>query len=128
MRDTLGCRRTVAEARVRGGFRIREHHIQIARDRGVDRRAEPGTAQLFLSHNRPGVVSTIQVTVLCASLTGLLLLVPRLGAEGAAIALLAAGALRWLMLTGGVRLVLKQPLPNLIVTRADLHYLLGRIR
>jgi O-antigen/teichoic acid export membrane protein len=86
------------------------------------------TAQLYLSHNRPGVVSVIQVSVLAATLCALLLLVPVYGATGAALALLAGGTLRWLCLLGGVSLILRQRLPGLLLTRTDLHYLLGRIR
>jgi len=86
------------------------------------------TAQLYLSHDRPGVVSIIQVSVLGATLGALLLLVPVYGATGAAIALLAGGTLRWLCLLGGVSLVLRQRLPGLLLTRTDLHYLIGRIR
>jgi len=41
------------------------------------------TAQLYLSHNRPGFVSTIQVCVLGATLAALLLLVPAYGAKKA---------------------------------------------
>jgi enterobacterial common antigen flippase len=86
------------------------------------------TAQLYLSHNRPGFVSTIQVCVLGATLAALLLLVPAYGAKGAAIALLAAGTVRWLCLLGGVSWVLGQRLPGLLLTRADLNYVIGKIR
>jgi O-antigen/teichoic acid export membrane protein len=86
------------------------------------------TAQLYLSHNRPGFVSTIQVIVLGATLASLLLLVPVYGAKGAALALLAAGTLRWLCLLGGISSVLEQRLPGLLLTRADLQYVIGRIR
>src|SRR3569833_3123135 len=85
------------------------------------------TAQLYLSHNRPGVVSIIQVSVLGATRGALLLLVPVYGATGAAIALLAGGTLRWLCLLGGVSFVLRQRLPGLLLTRTDLHYLIGWI-
>src|SRR3569833_1711146 len=94
------------------------------------------TAQLYLSPNRPGVVSinrpgennNNQDSVLGATLGALLLLVPVYGATGAAIALLAGGTLRWLCLLGGVSFVLRQRLPGLLLTRTDLHYLIGRIR
>jgi enterobacterial common antigen flippase len=86
------------------------------------------SAQLYLSHNRPGFVSTVQVIMLCVTLLALLLLVPVYGAKGAAIALLTAGTLRWLCLLGGVSSVLKQRLPGLLLTRADFDYVIGRIR
>ncbi|MEO8020204.1 MAG: oligosaccharide flippase family protein [Pseudomonadota bacterium] len=86
------------------------------------------TVQLYLARDRPGVVSTIQIVTLAISLALLLTLVPRLGAVGAAIALLAAGVVRWLMLLGGVRGILKLPLPRLYLNREDWHYLHSRLR
>jgi O-antigen/teichoic acid export membrane protein len=86
------------------------------------------TIQLFLSRDRPGVASTIQVIVLCVSLGALLVLVPRYGATGAAAALLLAGALRWLLLLGSIKGVLKLSLPRLYPGRDDVRYLLGKLR
>jgi O-antigen/teichoic acid export membrane protein len=86
------------------------------------------TIQLFLAHDRPGVVSTLQVGTLGVSAVGLLLLVPPLGALGAAIALLIAGAARWAALLLAMRRVLRLPLPRLLLNRADLRYLTGTLR
>jgi len=86
------------------------------------------TVQLFLSRDRPGVVSTIQVIVLVLSVAALLVLVPRYGLVGAAIGLLGAASVRWLLLLGAMRWVLGLPLPRLYPGRDDLIYLRGRLR
>jgi O-antigen/teichoic acid export membrane protein len=86
------------------------------------------TVQLFLSRDRPGVVSTIQVIVLGVSIASLFVLVPRFGALGAAIGLLGAAAARWFLLLGAMKRVLRLPLPRLYLGRDDLQYILGRLR
>jgi O-antigen/teichoic acid export membrane protein len=86
------------------------------------------TIQLFLSRDRPGVASAIQVTVLCVSLAALLILVPRFGSTGAAVALLLAGVLRWSLLLGAMRVILRLPLPRLYLNGADWRYLMSRLR
>jgi enterobacterial common antigen flippase len=86
------------------------------------------TIQLFLSRDRPGVASTIQVIALGLSLILLLELVPRYGTEGAAAALLITGAVRWVLLLGAVKVILKQRLPRLYLTLGDFHYVRGRLR
>lgn len=85
------------------------------------------TVQLFLARNRPGIVSTIQVIVLCISVAALLTFVPRYGAFGAAICLLGAAAIRWLLLLGALPAVLKVPLPRFYLTRDDFRYVMGRL-
>jgi enterobacterial common antigen flippase len=86
------------------------------------------SVQLYLARDRPGVVSTIQTLTLATSLALLLTLVPRFGAIGAAAALLTAGAIRWLMLIGGVRGILELPLPRLYLNGEDWRYLRARLR
>ena len=86
------------------------------------------TIQLFLARDRPGIVSTIQVIVLCVSVGALLVLVPRYGAVGAAAGLLIAAAVRWVLLLGLVRFSLKLRLPRLYLRGDDFQYLLGRLR
>jgi O-antigen/teichoic acid export membrane protein len=86
------------------------------------------TIQLFLARDRPGIVSTIQVIVLCVSVGALLVLVPLYGGIGAAAGLLVAAAVRWVLLLGLVRFSLKLPLPRLYLRRDDFQYLLGRLR
>jgi antigen flippase len=86
------------------------------------------TAQLFLSDDRPGVVSIIQIAVLVVSIALLLLLVPVWGAVGAAFALVGAGSLRWMLFMGATKLIWNSPLPRLYLIRDDLHYLRSLLR
>ncbi len=84
--------------------------------------------QLFMARDRPGVGSTIQVTVLCLSVGLLLLLVPAYGAVGAASALMLAGLTRWILLMGAVRWILGLQLPRPWLNGDDFRYLKGRLR
>jgi antigen flippase len=77
------------------------------------------SVQLYLARDRPGVVSVIQGISLGVSLVLLLTLVPRFGAWGAAASLLGAGIVRWLLLLGGLRVILKLPLPRLYLNAED---------
>lgn len=86
------------------------------------------TVQLYLSRDRPGLVSSIQAGTLVISLALLLTLVPRYGALGAAIALLVAGAVRWLALLCGMHIALKLPLPRPYLNGEDWRYLRSRLR
>jgi O-antigen/teichoic acid export membrane protein len=86
------------------------------------------TAQLFLSRDRPGVVSTIQVIVLGVSVAALLVLTPRYGVTGAALALVGAGVVRWVLLLVALKIALKLPLPRLYLNRGDVQYMLERLR
>jgi O-antigen/teichoic acid export membrane protein len=86
------------------------------------------TAQFFLSRDRPGVVSTIQVIVLGVSIVALFTLVPRYGVAGAAVGLLGAGLIRWLLLLGALKQVLKLSLPRLYPSVDDLQFILRRLR
>ena len=86
------------------------------------------TVQLYFARDRPGVVSAIQTATLAVSLALLLTLVPRFGAVGAAAALLVAGTVRWLLLLGGVRAILKLPLPRLYLNGEDWRYVRSRLR
>ena len=86
------------------------------------------TAQLFLSGDRPGVVSIIQVVVLGISIALLLVLVPLYGAVGAALGLMAAGLIRWMLFLAATRLILRFPLPRLYLVRDDFRYILGLLR
>ena len=84
--------------------------------------------QLFLAHDRPGLVSALQVATLGLSLLCLLILVPMYGAVGAAIALLIAGIARWLALIVAMRGALGLTLPRFLLNREDLRYMLGKLR
>ena len=86
------------------------------------------TVQLYFARDRPGLVSGIQAGTLAVSLALLLVLVPQYGGLGAAIALLGAGAVRWISLLAGMRLALKLPLPRPYLNREDWRYLRSRLR
>jgi O-antigen/teichoic acid export membrane protein len=86
------------------------------------------TVQLFLSRDRPGLVSGIQGVMLLISFALLLTLVPIYGALGAAVALALAGALRWIVMLFAVRRVLGGPLPRLWLNATDLRALFTRLR
>jgi antigen flippase len=86
------------------------------------------TVQLFLSCDRPGIISTLQGAVLALSLALLLVLVPAYGALGAAMALLIAGAVRWIALMVAIPMALKLPRPRFLLQREDLQFMLRRLR
>jgi len=86
------------------------------------------TVQLFLSRDRPGLVSAIQAAMLLVSFALLLTLVPMYGGLGAAVALAIAGALRWIVLLVAMRRVLGGPWPRLWLNGADLRDLTRRVK
>ena len=86
------------------------------------------SVQLFQSRERPGIVSIIQVATLCLTLAAIFALVPHYGAVGAAVAMAAAGTVRWLLLLGAMKVALKLPLPRLYLTRDDLRNMMRRLR
>lgn len=86
------------------------------------------TMQFFMSRDRPGVASTIQMIILFISVATLLALVPRYGTMGAALGLLIAAVLRWLMLMGALKIVFGLSPPALYPTRGDIRYIVERFR
>jgi O-antigen/teichoic acid export membrane protein len=86
------------------------------------------TSQLFMARDRPGTVSTIQAVMLGVSLLLLLLLVPRYGGLGAAVALAITGALRWITLLVAMSRVFATPLPRLYPNQEDWRFLAARLR
>jgi O-antigen/teichoic acid export membrane protein len=58
----------------------------------------------------------------------LLLLVPRYGGLGAAIALAVTGALRWMVLWVAMTRVFGTPLPRLYPNREDWRFLAARLK
>jgi O-antigen/teichoic acid export membrane protein len=86
------------------------------------------TSQLFMARDRPGTVSTIQAVMLGVSLLLLLLLVPRYGGLGAAVALAITGVLRWITLLVAMSRVFATPLPRLYPNQEDWRFLAARLR
>jgi O-antigen/teichoic acid export membrane protein len=84
-------------------------------------------AQAFLSTGRPGVVTVTQAAALATAVPLLVVLVPRLGVLGAALALFASTICRLAFLLGCYPIVLRRPPPRLILTRNDIRFVLDRI-
>jgi O-antigen/teichoic acid export membrane protein len=86
------------------------------------------TVQLFLSRDRPGLVSGIQAVMLIVSFGLLLALVPAYGGIGAAAALAIAGLVRWVALLIAMHRVFGGPWPRLWLNAADVRDLAARVR
>ncbi|CAN5456256.1 hypothetical protein BH10PSE12_BH10PSE12_29790 [soil metagenome] len=84
------------------------------------------TIQLFMSLDRPGIISSIQAIVMVATLIALFFLVPAMGTLGAATGLLLAAVLRLVLLYGAVRGTLKFEWPRPYLNRSDFDYLRSR--
>jgi O-antigen/teichoic acid export membrane protein len=85
------------------------------------------TVQLFMSLDRPGVVSFIQTEVLVFTVVTLIALVPMLGTLGAAVGLLMAAILRLILLFRAIKSTLQLSLPRPYLDRNDLAYLRDRL-
>ena len=81
-------------------------------------------SQAFMAIGRPGVITTLQATGLLLNIPLLLVLVPRFGISGAAIALLLSTGVRFLAVVCSFRAVLQVRCPALVVTGCDLSFLL----
>jgi O-antigen/teichoic acid export membrane protein len=78
------------------------------------------TAQLYMAMGRPGFTSLAQLVSFAVLCTGLLTLVPLLGAPGAALAILLSSSLRLTMLLFALPGSLQLPRPALSPIRAEL--------
>ncbi len=83
--------------------------------------------QLYLAMGRPGYASVAQVTSLGVACAGLAVLVPQMGAAGAAWSLVAGSAARLVVLLVGVRMQLKMEMPRLWPSFDDLAYLRAKM-
>ncbi len=84
--------------------------------------------QTFMATDRPGLATTLQMVGLGFAVPMMLLLIPRLGLVGAAIALLISTSARLTIAILCYPLLLKSPAPGLIVKAADLRYLYDALR
>ena len=84
--------------------------------------------QAFMATNRPGMSTFFQVSGLAAAIPLMLVLIPRFGLIGAAFSLLASTTLRLLLALFSYPILLKAPIPSLIVKRTDLDYLFGALK
>jgi O-antigen/teichoic acid export membrane protein len=85
-------------------------------------------AQAFLSVGRPGVVTVLQVASFLAGATMIVLLVPRLGIQGAALGLLAGSLVRLVVIAASYPAVLRVTVPRLWLNGADLQRLFAARR
>jgi O-antigen/teichoic acid export membrane protein len=84
-------------------------------------------AQAFMALGRPGTVTLLQAVGLSISIPIMLLLVPRWGIAGAALALLVSTCARFILVMVSFRLILKVPAPSLIPQKEDFSILLGAL-
>jgi antigen flippase len=77
-------------------------------------------AQAFMVFNRPGFVTTLQAIGLALVVPFMLILLPRFGMLGAALALLASTVCRLAMVLISFPAVLRVPAPSLLPNRDDL--------
>jgi O-antigen/teichoic acid export membrane protein len=80
----------------------------------------------FMALDKPGLVAIEQIFGLGLVVPLLLVLVPRYGPEGAALALLISTLIRLMFLLASFPLILKTRVPRLWPTRADLVSIVGR--
>lgn len=83
--------------------------------------------QAFMATNRPAMATLFQIGGLATAIPMMLLLIPRFGLVGAALALLTSTILRLTLALISYPVLLKAPIPNLIITAADLRYLFGTL-
>ena len=77
-------------------------------------------AQAFMALGRPGMVTLLQAAGLSISIPIMILLVPRWGIAGAALALLVSTTARFLLVLASFPMILKVSAPSLIPTKARL--------
>jgi O-antigen/teichoic acid export membrane protein len=75
--------------------------------------------QVYSGTGRPGVVTMIESVTAAVSVVALLVIVPRYGLPGAALALVLAACVRLICALGGIPLILRMRLPRLLTRRAD---------
>jgi O-antigen/teichoic acid export membrane protein len=85
-------------------------------------------AQAFMAIGHPGVVTVLQGLGLALSIPLMLWLIPKLGVEGAALALLISTLARFTFVYLGFPLLLKTRLPRLVPTRDDVRFITGAAR
>jgi O-antigen/teichoic acid export membrane protein len=79
--------------------------------------------QAFAAAGKPGVVAVVELLGLAGTVPLMFLLIPRFGLPGAAWAIVASITARLFVTLACFPIVLKEPMPSLIVTRGDLRFL-----
>jgi len=77
-------------------------------------------SQAFMALGRPGVITTLQAIGLSLTIPLMLILIPRLGLTGAALALLISTCARLTFVLASFPVMLKLPVPDLLVRREDI--------
>ncbi len=81
-------------------------------------------AQAPMALGRPALVTTLQMCGLAFTIPLMFILLPRLGLLGAALALLISTCMRLVLMLGCFPLVLKYPIPRLLLSREEFSHLL----
>jgi O-antigen/teichoic acid export membrane protein len=84
-------------------------------------------AQAFNATGRPGSVTMFQIVWVITVVPSCVVLVPRLGLSGAAVALTLASLMRLIVTLACFPIVLRRPVPRLLPLRADLRYVQGKL-
>jgi O-antigen/teichoic acid export membrane protein len=82
--------------------------------------------QTFSGSGRPEVVTVIEAAAATVSLGSMLVVAPRFGIDGAAACVLMGDILRFVGVLIGLRVVLRVPIPRLILTPADVMTMVGK--
>lgn len=85
-------------------------------------------SQAFMALGRPGVITTLQTIGLSLTIPLMLVLIPRIGLTGAALSLLISTCARLAFVLVSFPLLLKLPIPNLLVQRKDITGVTQQIR
>ena len=84
-------------------------------------------SQAFMALERPGVITALQVTGLSLTVPLILILVPRFGVTGAALALLLSTGVRLTFVLASFPIFLKMPAPNVLPNSEDLKFMANAI-
>jgi len=85
-------------------------------------------AQGFLSVGRPGFLNIHQALGLATTFPFMLLLIPRFGINGAALAALFSTVLRMIFMLASYPIFLKRPPPNLVLRPDDIRFVIATLR
>jgi O-antigen/teichoic acid export membrane protein len=85
-------------------------------------------SQAFMALGRPGTVTLFQVSGLLLTVPILIVLVPRYGIHGAALAILISTTLRLIAVMASFRPLLHMPCPRILLTREDARLILSTLR
>lgn len=84
--------------------------------------------QAFMATGRPGFVTVLQAAGLSTALPLMLILIPRIGLPGAAFAILGSTIVRLSLVLVSYPMLLRQPVPRLLLNGSDLRELRANLR